>query len=68
MDRLFEQGRVVLGGPYSDYSRVLLVMKARDATEAVDLLQEDPWARRGILVHSEVIEWSVFLDSRQKAK
>jgi hypothetical protein len=43
-------------------------MEARDAAEAVNLLRKDPWARRGILVHSEVIKWSVFLDSRQKAE
>jgi uncharacterized protein len=67
MDRLFEEGRIVLGGPYADYSRVLLVVEARDAHEASKLLHDDPWARSGILVHSEVIEWSVFLDSRRSS-
>ena len=65
MDRLFEQGRIVLGGPYADSSRVLLVVQARDAAEASDLFRADPWAERGILVESETIEWSVFLDSRR---
>ena len=44
MDRLFEQGRIVLGGPYADSSRVLLVVQARDAAEASDLFRGDPWA------------------------
>ena len=65
MDTLFEQGRIVLGGPYADNSRVLLVVQARDAAEASDLFRDDPWAERGILVESEIIEWSVFLDSRR---
>jgi uncharacterized protein YciI len=64
MDRLFDQGRIILGGPYADYSRVLLVVAARDAKEAQELLRDDPWNVHGILVESEIIEWSVFLDSR----
>jgi uncharacterized protein YciI len=65
MDRLFEQGRIVLGGPYADNNRVLLVVRARDAAEASDLFRADPWAAPGILIESETIEWSVFLDSRR---
>lgn len=68
MDRLFAEGRVVLGGPYADYSRVLLVIQARDAEEAAGLFLEDPWATGGILVPSEVVEWTIFLDSRQRAE
>jgi len=67
IDRLFEEGRIVLAGPYADSSRALLVVKARDGQEASNLFREDPWAESGILVPSEVIEWSVFLDSCPKA-
>jgi len=66
MDRLFDQGRIVLAGPYADLSRVLLVVEARDADEAVDLFRDDPWTTSGILVDSDVIEWTVFLDSRRR--
>jgi uncharacterized protein len=65
MDRLFEHGRIVLAGPYADYSRVLLIVEARDADEASELFRDDPWTTSGILVHSDVIEWTVFLDSRR---
>jgi uncharacterized protein YciI len=65
MDRLFEHGRIVLAGPYADYSRVLLIVEARDADEASELFRDDPWTTSGILVHSGVIEWTVFLDSRR---
>ena len=64
MDRLFDQGRIVLGGPYADYSRVLLVVQAGDKNEASELFRDDPWTIRSILVESEIIEWSIFLDSR----
>jgi uncharacterized protein YciI len=66
IDRLFEQGRIVLAGPYADCSRALLIVQAGSLAEASELFRDDPWTRRGILVESEVIEWSVFLDSREK--
>jgi uncharacterized protein len=65
MDRIFEQGLIVMGGPYADTSRVLIVVNARDCDEAGSLFRDDPWTIRGILVDSEVIEWSIFLDSRK---
>jgi len=67
MDHLFEQGRIVLGGPFADYSRVLLVVQARDRDEASELFRDDPWTSGGILLESDIIEWSIFLDSRRKA-
>jgi uncharacterized protein len=68
IDRLFDEGRIVLGGPYADYSRALLVVQAQDTDEARNLLREDPWGKSGILIPSEVIEWTVFVDSRPKAE
>jgi uncharacterized protein len=65
MDRLFEEGRIVLGGPYADYSRALVIVEARDAEEASALFRDDPWSTAGILIPSDVIEWTVFLDSRR---
>lgn len=64
IDRIFEQGRIVMAGPYADCRRALIIVKARDAQEALALFHGDPWEKAGILVPSEVIEWTVFLDSR----
>lgn len=64
VDRLFEQGRVAMAGPYADYSRALVIVNARDALEASALFDGDPWTTARILVEREVIEWTVFLDSR----
>jgi hypothetical protein len=52
-----------LGGPYADYNRVLLIVEAGSADEALQLLPDDPWETSGILVDPEAIEWTVFLDS-----
>jgi uncharacterized protein len=65
VDLLFEQGRIVMAGPYADYSRALVIVNARDAEEAKALYRDDPWAKAGILEVSEAIEWTVFLDSRR---
>jgi uncharacterized protein YciI len=64
MDGIFEQGRIVLAGPYADFTRALVILKARDAEEVSTLLRDDPWEKAGILVPGEIVEWTVFLDSR----
>ena len=56
-----------MAGPYADYSRALIIVKAGSRAEASELFCEDPWVHQRILVESEVIEWTVFLDSRQDA-
>lgn len=63
MDALFDAGRIVLAGPYGGGGRALIIVEARDAGEASDLFRGDPWETAGILVPSEVVEWTVFLDS-----
>jgi uncharacterized protein YciI len=67
IDGLVAQGRIVMGGPYADCSRALLIMNARDADEVSALLRDDPWTTGGILVTGEVIEWTVFIDARQRS-
>jgi uncharacterized protein YciI len=65
MDRLDDQGRIILAGPYADCSRALVILEADDVDEALRLLRDDPWVSAGILVHGEAIEWTIFLDSRR---
>jgi uncharacterized protein YciI len=67
MDRLFEQGRIVLAGPYSGDGRALIIVQAQDAGEASALFRDDPWTTQEILGVSEVAEWTVFMDSRPRA-
>jgi uncharacterized protein YciI len=65
VDRLFEQGRVDMAGPYADWSRALVIVNAGDAKEASALFDADPWTEAGILIEGEVIAWTIFLDSRE---
>lgn len=65
MDRLYEEGRIILAGPYADGSRALVILEAQDAEDALSLLHDDPWVSAGILLPSEAIEWTIFMDSRR---
>ena len=67
MDRLFEQGRIVLAGPYEKEGRALVVMEVRDAAQAGSLFDDDPWVKAGILLTEKVVPWTIFLDSRRAA-
>jgi len=64
MDRLFDEKRVVLAGPYADGSRALVIAAARDEAEARALFLDDPWTKVGILSAEDVVPWTIFLDSR----
>jgi uncharacterized protein YciI len=66
VDRLFEQGRIVMAGPFSD-GRAMIVMNADDAGQAEEMFRDDPWAPAGILVADEIREWTVFVDRERRA-
>ncbi|HKF42206.1 MAG TPA: YciI family protein [Thermoanaerobaculia bacterium] len=65
MDGIFEEGRIVLAGPYGKDGRALVVMDVRDEAHASSLFDEDPWVKAGILLTEEVVPWTIFLDSRR---
>ncbi|MCB9450912.1 MAG: hypothetical protein H6672_05700 [Anaerolineaceae bacterium] len=68
MDGLFSQGRIILGGPYADYSGVLVIITAEDEETARMTFAEDPFTVNGVLTLTSVHEWLIFLDSRQKTE
>lgn len=66
MDALFEAGTVILGGPFADGSGSMVILTVESVEAARAIFQEDPWARRDVLVAGEVKEWTIFLDPRAK--
>lgn len=60
MDRLVEEGFVVLGGPLADELRVILAIEATDADEVRDVLGRDPWSGSHLIVES-VDAWTIRL-------
>ncbi len=68
MDALFENGTVIMGGPFADYSSIMVVLEASDESEVRDLFKRDPFVVQGIFRLSSVHEWLVFLDARKKGE
>ena len=66
MDALFEDGTVIMGGPFADYSSILVIIEASDENTVRELFKRDPFIVQGILHLSSVHEWVVFLDARKK--
>lgn len=66
MDKLFDEGRIILAGPYADYSGVLLIVAAANEAGVHEMFAADPFTTEQILETREVKEWLIFLDSRQK--
>jgi uncharacterized protein YciI len=65
MDRLVEEGFVLLGGPVGDGRRVLVAVEAADEDEVRARLAEDPWEPLGILRIERLEPWSLWLDGRR---
>jgi uncharacterized protein YciI len=61
MDRLDEDGRIVLGGPLGGGPKVLLVFSADSEEEIEALLSEDPWTRSGQLLTESIVPWEIRL-------
>ena len=68
MDALFEDGIVIMGGPFADYSSILIILEASDETGVRDLFKRDPFVVHGIFHVSSINEWLVFLDARKKGE
>jgi uncharacterized protein YciI len=64
MDRLVDEGFVVLGGPVGDGVRVLLVMEAESERQVEARLADDPWMSMEVLRVASVEPWEILLDGR----
>jgi len=66
MDRLFENGTVVLGGPFADATGSLVIVEAENEHEVADLFASDPFVVHDIFVLSSLKQWLLFLDARRQ--
>ena len=67
MDRLFEDGMVVQGGPFADASGSLVIVEAESEQEVAEVFASDPFVVQGIFALSSRKQWLLFLDARRKA-
>ena len=66
MDRLFEEGTVIMGGPFSDGTGSLVIVEAEDIDEVATLFAKDPFVIHQIFELRSLKQWQLFLDARQK--
>jgi uncharacterized protein len=67
IDKLFEDGRILLAGPYADGSGALVIIEA-DAEQPAQvraMFDADPWATHDIRRVAEVKPWTIFVDARK---
>ncbi len=64
MDRLVDDGFVVLGGPLADEVRVVLAVEAESEEAVRATLARDPWHGTH-LVEQSIDAWTIRLDGRR---
>ena len=64
MDELVDEGFIVLGGPLEGGREVLHAISASSEDEVRARLDDDSWARNGMLKVTSVEPWTILLDGR----
>jgi uncharacterized protein YciI len=62
MDRLVDEGLILLGGPLEDEHEVLHVVRGESREAIQARLAEDNWTRNGMLETVSVEGWTILLD------
>jgi hypothetical protein len=65
MDRLADDGFVVLGGPLGGGARALLMIEAGGEQEIRARMAADPWQPMGLLHVGSVEPWSIWLGGQR---
>ena len=65
IDKLVDDGFILMGGPLVDKGGSLLIFNADDENEVRKKLKDDPWSEHGILKLESVKRWQIFIDERK---
>ena len=65
MDRLFEDGTVIMGGPFSDGTGSLVIVEAEEMNEVAALFANDPFVVHQVFALRSLKQWQLFLDARR---
>jgi uncharacterized protein len=66
MDQLFEDGMVIMGGPFSDGTGSLVIVEAEELDKVSSIFARDPFVVHEIFALRGLKQWHLFLDARQK--
>jgi uncharacterized protein YciI len=62
MDRIFEDGFLLLAGPLEGDKETMWVVKANSREEILDRMKEDPWSLNGMLKPTKIEGWEIVMD------
>lgn len=68
MDRLFENGTVIMGGPFADGTGALVLVEGEEEHEVAEVFASDPFVVHGIFALSSLKRWQIFLDARRRER
>lgn len=57
LNRLYDEGRLLLAGPFEDDSGACLVYEADSLQQVEDWLRADPFAQQGVFVRWDIRPW-----------
>ncbi len=58
---LFDAGKLVMSGPWTDDTGAMLIYEAVDIAEAEQLLDADPYRTAGVIADARIKEWRVVM-------
>ena len=64
MDRLVEEGFIVLGGPLADEHRVVFAIEAESEDAVRATLARDPWSESHLRIDA-IEPWTIRMDARR---
>jgi uncharacterized protein YciI len=62
IDRLVDDGFILLGGPLPDEGGATLIVRANSEAEVRERLGTDPWYEHGILALESIRRWDIFIN------
>lgn len=66
MDPLFENGTVIMGGPFVDGTGSLVLVEGEEEHAVAEVFASDPFVVHGIFTLSSLKRWQIFLDARRR--
>ncbi|HEY3084726.1 MAG TPA: YciI family protein [Candidatus Dormibacteraeota bacterium] len=66
MDRIFDDGFLLLAGPLEDGRHVLWVVEADSEETIRKRMADDPWSPNGMLTPTRVERWDIVMDRLPK--
>jgi uncharacterized protein YciI len=63
MDRLVDEGFIVLGGPLGEQGHPLMIVRADDEDAIRACLAQDPWTPMQMLTEPRIQRWQILLNS-----